>query len=107
MFFTSNEEALSVAEELTKVYKGVEFRSLSSDKYYGRKIYGDLISKTAMLMERINKISFGDGRVIHAWDKVRIDDYLAIEKLTALTGDHPVYLGWIPITRVLKKNHDV
>ena len=25
-------------------------------------------------------ISFGDGRVIHAWDMVRVDDYLAIEK---------------------------
>ena len=57
MFFSSNEEALSVAEELTKVYKEFEFRSFSSDKDYGRKIYGDLISKTAMLMERINKTS--------------------------------------------------
>ena len=39
-------------------------------------------------------ISFGDGRVIHAWDMVRVDDYLAIEKLMALTGDHPKFLGW-------------
>lgn len=46
-------------------------------------------------------ISYGDGRVIHAWDRVRIDDYLAIEKLTALTGDHPGYLGWVPLERVL------
>ena len=38
MFFTSNEEALSVAEELTKVYKGFEFRSFSSGKDYGRNI---------------------------------------------------------------------
>ena len=48
-------------------------------------------------------ISLGDGRVIHAWDKVRIDDYLAIEKLTALTGDHPEYLGWVPLERVLSQ----
>ena len=48
-------------------------------------------------------ISFGDGRVIHAWDMVRIDDYLAIEKLTALTGDHPKYLGWVALERVLKQ----
>ena len=40
-------------------------------------------------------MSFGDGRVIHAWDMVRVDDYLAIEKLTAFTGDHPKYLGWV------------
>ena len=46
-------------------------------------------------------ISLGDGRVIHAWDMVRINDYLAIEKLTALTGDHPKYLGWVALERVL------
>lgn len=46
-------------------------------------------------------ISLGDGNVIHAWDKVRIDGYLDIEKLTALTGDHPKYIGWVPIERVL------
>ena len=48
-------------------------------------------------------ISLGDGRVIHAWDMVRIDDYLAIEKLTALTGDHPKYLGWVKLERVLRE----
>ena len=48
-------------------------------------------------------IGLGDGRVIHAWDMVRIDDYLAIEKLTALTGDHPKYLGWVPLERVLNQ----
>ena len=46
-------------------------------------------------------ISLGDGRVIHTWDKARIDDYLEIEKLTALAGDHPKYLGWVPLERVL------
>ncbi len=48
-------------------------------------------------------ISIGDGRVIHAWDMVRVDDYLAIEKLTALTGDHPKYLGWVVLERVLNQ----
>ena len=46
-------------------------------------------------------IALGDGRVIHAWDKVRIDDYNHIEDLTALTGDHPRYIGWVPLKRVL------
>ena len=41
--------------------------------------------------------------MIHAWDMVRIDDYLAIEKLTALTGDHPEYLGWVPLEREKKQ----
>ncbi len=46
-------------------------------------------------------IAIGDGRVIHAWDKVRIDDNKHIEDLTALTGDHPRYIGWVPLKRVL------
>ena len=45
-------------------------------------------------------ISLGEGRVIHAWDTVRIDDYQEIEKLTAMTGDHPKYLGWVGLERV-------
>lgn len=52
-------------------------------------------------------IALDGGRVIHAWDKVRTDDYRAIEKLTAVTGDHPKYLGWVPISRVpAEKPHD-
>lgn len=46
-------------------------------------------------------IALDDGSVIHAWDKVRKDGYLEIEKLTAVTGDHPKYIGWVPISRVL------
>lgn len=46
-------------------------------------------------------IGLGDGCIIHAWDVVRIDGYLDIEKMTALTGDHPRYLGWVPLDRVL------
>ena len=48
-------------------------------------------------------VSLGDGRVIHAWDMVRIDDSLAIDKLTALTGDHPKYLGWVALERLLNQ----
>ncbi|MBR2676163.1 MAG: hypothetical protein IKE28_04555 [Solobacterium sp.] len=48
-------------------------------------------------------ISLGAGSVIHAWDIVRIDDYLEIETLTALTGDHPKYLGCVPLQRVLNQ----
>ena len=42
----------------------------------------------------------GSGRVIHAWDRVRIDDDREIEGMTALTGDHPRYIGWVPVERV-------
>ena len=49
-------------------------------------------------------ISLGDGNVIHAWDVVRTDNYLEIENLTALSGDHPKYIGWVPIERVLEQS---
>lgn len=46
-------------------------------------------------------IYLGDGKLIHAWDVVRIDDYLAVQDLVSLAGDHPKYLGWVPLERVL------
>ena len=49
-------------------------------------------------------ISLGDGRIIHAWDTVRIDDYREIEAMTALSGDHLECIGWVPIESVLYGN---
>lgn len=46
-------------------------------------------------------ISLGEGRVIHAWDTVRIDDFMQIECLTFIMGEHPRYIGWVPFKRVL------
>ena len=51
-------------------------------------------------------ICLGEGKVIHAWDAVRIDDYRGIEALTALSGDHPKYIGWVPVERVLKQKEN-
>lgn len=48
-------------------------------------------------------LSLGRGQVIHAWNVVRIDDWRAIEALTALSGDHPRYLGWVPVERVMEE----
>lgn len=43
-----------------------------------------------------------DGKVIHAWDKVRIDDYREIENLATAPGwDKPQYIGWVPLERIL------
>ena len=39
--------------------------------------------------------------MIRTWDQVKIDDYMQLEKMTALTGDHPSYIGWVPLERVL------
>lgn len=39
----------------------------------------------------------GDGKVIHTWDRIRIDDYRHLEELGALPGWSPLrYRGWTP-----------
>ncbi len=48
-------------------------------------------------------ICLGYDKVIHAWDVVRIDDYREIEAMTALSGDRPRYIGWVPVERVLRQ----
>lgn|GEM_PF-1576634 len=48
-------------------------------------------------------LSLGDGRVIHAWDQVRIDHLLGIEKLLPGPGfERPQYIGWTPVARILR-----
>ena len=45
----------------------------------------------------------GAGKIIHSWECIRIDDYLAVERLTAPTGfGQPRYIGWAPAERVMK-----
>ena len=47
-------------------------------------------------------LCIGEGKVIHAWDKIRVDDYLALEQLSpAPTWTAPKYIGWVPLERVL------
>lgn len=48
-------------------------------------------------------ISLGDGQVIHAWNAVRIDDYQQITQFTTPIGEHPRYIGWVPLARVLRQ----
>ncbi len=46
-------------------------------------------------------LHIGEGKVIHAWDKVRIDDYLDVQNLTpALGWTKPQFIGWAPIERI-------
>lgn len=48
-------------------------------------------------------LSLGEGLVIHAWDRVRVDGYLDIENLAPAPGwTRPEYIGWVPIEIVLK-----
>ncbi|MNI49744.1 hypothetical protein D3C73_1043690 [compost metagenome] len=47
-------------------------------------------------------LSLGNGDAIHAWDKVRIDNYLEIENLTpAPSWTLPKFIGWAPVERIL------
>lgn len=51
-------------------------------------------------------LSLGDGNVIHAWDKVRIDGYLEVEKLSPAPGwSQPVFIGWAPLEQILIGHH--
>lgn len=48
-------------------------------------------------------LSLGDGRVIHAWDHVRIDFIDEVERLQGAPGwTQAKYLGWTPLARVLQ-----
>jgi cell wall-associated NlpC family hydrolase len=48
-------------------------------------------------------MALGDGRVIHAWDAVRVDDAAEVETLPARAGWTSAQLiGWVPLSRVLE-----
>lgn len=48
-------------------------------------------------------LHFGDGRVVHAWDEVRIDGYLALQALEVAPGwTQPRYIGWAAPERLLR-----
>jgi glycosyltransferase involved in cell wall biosynthesis len=45
----------------------------------------------------------GAGRIIHSWDRVRIDDYRNLSDLTRPPGfASPSYIGWAPVERIFQ-----
>ncbi len=47
-------------------------------------------------------LALEDGKILHAWDRVRIDDCRAVEKLPVPPDSSPLrYRGWAPLERVL------
>ncbi len=48
-------------------------------------------------------LSCEDGNIIHGWDQVREDNYLAIEQLQGPPGwTRPQYIGWVSVERILR-----
>lgn len=48
-------------------------------------------------------LSIGDERIVHAWDKVRVDTVRGVEELEAAEGwTKPKYLGWAPVSKVFE-----
>ena len=48
-------------------------------------------------------LSIGQGEAIHAWDRVRIDNYLDIQNLSAASGwTKPQYIGWVSVERIFQ-----
>lgn len=48
-------------------------------------------------------LSLGDGSVIHAWDRVRIDDHIALASIAPAPGWEALRpAGWTPLRRALE-----
>lgn len=48
-------------------------------------------------------LSLGGGRVIHAWDRVRVDDCRELESLAPAAGWEPLrWVGWVSLGRALQ-----
>ncbi len=48
-------------------------------------------------------LSLGDGRVVHAWDEVRVDPARAVEDLVGAPGWTPArLLGWADVATILR-----
>jgi aminoglycoside 3-N-acetyltransferase len=50
-------------------------------------------------------LALGDGRILHAWNVVRVDDLHTVEKLVSPVGGQPVYIGWAPPEIFLQGMH--
>jgi len=95
----------SSAKESYELYK--------DDIHLDEPILGSFVFYDCMCLdENGNPVNYGhvgicleDGNVIHAFDRVRIDNYKEIEKLETISGDYPKYLGWVSIERILKQKN--
>ena len=46
-------------------------------------------------------LHISEGKVVHAWNTVRIDDYLDVQNLPPAPGwTQPQFIGWAPIERI-------
>lgn len=68
-YFTSDEDALAIAEELTTIYGKYPFLSYSSDKDFGKMIYYDLKDELTKLLAKIKSI-IGAGSYV---DMIRVN----------------------------------
>ena len=87
--------------EVIKTYK-------TDDEYNGAFVFYDCFcqSEDGIVNWGHCGISLGEGQVIHAWATVRIDNFQQIEQLISPIGEHPRYIGWIPLARVLRQQSD-
>lgn len=47
-------------------------------------------------------LALGEGKIVHAWDVVRIDTITEVEQLDPAPGwTKPAYLGWAPAEQIL------
>ena len=55
-YFTNDENALDIAEELTKVYKRFDFTSLPNNQNFGMDLYSEMMERLTVLSDKVEKV---------------------------------------------------
>lgn len=89
------------AKESAELYEAYQWKGLPAE---GGFVFYDCIGTINGVKANWGHVGLAldNGQIIHAWDKVRIDDYLAVETLpVAPSWEQPKYIGWVPIERIM------
>ena len=106
------EDAYEIPNEI-EVFGGSSARE-SAELYEAQRSTGEppagafVFFATTGLVDGIERdwghvgLATGDGRMIHAWPQVRIDDITAMPSLPSGSWSTPGYLGYAPPSRILR-----
>jgi cell wall-associated NlpC family hydrolase len=109
---------LSFVEDAYEIANGIEVFGGSSaresaEEYEAAKSVGEppagafVFFDTSGVVDGVERdwghvgLAIGDGRMIHAWEQVRIDEIDQFPSLPAGGWSRPVYIGFAPPSRVL------
>lgn len=93
----------SSAAEAAEAYRAAEYRDDPPER--GAYIFYDCYGTIRDDYRNWGHVGIhiGDGRMIHAWDRVRIDTLDDIENLKPGPGfEAPQYVGWTPVSVIFR-----